>query len=111
MNKNVIAVFAAVCGLFMVSCDTPKDQRPSEKVSTDYVEPGMRSTSNVSDGGLDNTETTAHGSDATHGEATHEKVMPNHDQGDNTIQPADSVREQGETNTAAGAVQPGAKKH
>lgn len=110
MNKNVIAVFAAVCGLFMVSCDTPKDLRPGEKVSNDYVEPGMRSTSNVSDGGLEGTETTAHGSDATHGEATHEEVMPNHDQGANTIQPGDSVSEAAETNTAAGAVKPGAKK-
>jgi hypothetical protein len=106
MNKNVIAVFAAACGLFMASCDTPKDQRPGEKVSTDYVEPGTRSTSNVSDAGLDGGAE----SEAAHGEATHEEVMPNHDAGANTIQPGDSIKEAAETNTAAGAVQPGAKK-
>ncbi|MBC5775698.1 hypothetical protein H8S95_16590 [Pontibacter sp. KCTC 32443] len=107
MNKNVIAVFAAVCGLFMASCDTPKDYRPGEKVSTDYVEPGTRSTSNVSDAGV---KDIAEGGDAAHGASTHGEVMPNHDQGDNTIQPGDSVREAGETNTAAGAVKPSPKK-
>ncbi len=48
MNKNVLAVFAAVCGLFMVSCDTPSDLRPEEKVSVDFVEPGTRNTHNLS---------------------------------------------------------------
>ncbi|WP_162428157.1 hypothetical protein [Pontibacter pudoricolor] len=102
MNKNVIAVCAAICGLFMASCDTPKDLRPGEKVSTDYVEPGTRKTFNVSDAGLDG--------EAAHGKATHEEVMPNHDAGANSIQPGDSINEAAETNTAAGAVQPGAKK-
>lgn len=110
MNKNVIAVFAAACGLFMASCDTPKDLRPGEKVSNDTVEAGMRSTNNVSDAGIDGAKgDAAHGTE-THGEATHEEVMPNHDAGANTIQPGDSINEAAETNTAAGAVQPGAKK-
>lgn len=100
MNKNVIAVCAAVCGLFMASCDTPKDLRPGEKVSTDMVEPGTRSTFNVSDAG--NAEATAHGT--VQGHTDHEEVMPNHDAGANTIQPADSVSEAAETNTEAGAV-------
>ncbi|MEJ8804345.1 hypothetical protein [Pontibacter sp. H249] len=102
MNKNVIAVFAAVCGLFMASCDTPKDLRPGEKVSTDFVAPGMRSTFNVSDAGDD--EATMHKGDHSETEVKEVQVMPNHDMGDNTIQPGDSVREEGETNTAAGAI-------
>ncbi|MBB6609646.1 hypothetical protein H7F15_01215 [Pontibacter sp. Tf4] len=106
MNKNVIAVFAAVCGLFMASCDAPKDYRPGEKVSTDYVEPGTRKTFNVSDAGTE--EVAADGT--VQEEVTHEEVMPNHDAGANTLQPKDSINEAAETNTAAGAVQPGAKK-
>ncbi|NDK54928.1 hypothetical protein [Pontibacter fetidus] len=106
MNKNVIAVFAAACGLFMASCDTPKDQRPGEKVSTDYVEPGTRKTFNVSDAG---TAEVAEGG-AVQGETTHQEVMPNHDAGANTIQPGDSVSEAAETNTAAGAIKPGTTK-
>lgn len=105
MNKN-LAVFAAVCGLFMASCDTPKDYRPGEKASVDYVKPGTRGTFNVSDAG---NKEVAEGGD-THGKTTHGEVMPNHDQGDNTIQPGDSVREAGKTNTAAGAVKPGPEK-
>ncbi|MFD2246805.1 hypothetical protein [Pontibacter ruber] len=95
MNKNVLAVFAAVCGLFMVSCDTPKDLRPGAKVSVDYVEPGTRNTHNV---GKVN---------EVHGKETHEEkkeVMPNADLGGNTIQAGDSVRETKETNTEAGAI-------
>lgn len=107
MNKNVIAVFAAACGLFMASCDTPKDYRPGEKVSTDYVDPGTRGTSNVSDAG---NKEVAEGGEA-HEQTTHGEVLPNHDPGANTIQPGDSVKEAAETNTAAGAVKPGAKKH
>ena len=106
MNKNVIAVFAAVCGLFMASCDTPKDQRPGEKVSVDYVEPGTRSTFNVSDAG--NAEVAEGG--AVQGGTTHGEVMPNHDAGANTIEPGDSINEAAETNTPAGAVKPGATK-
>ncbi|PVY40407.1 hypothetical protein [Pontibacter virosus] len=97
MNKNVLAVFAAVCGLFMISCDTPKDLRPEAKVSNDTVPPGMRSTNNVSDLGGD---AAAHGAE---GHSTQKEVMPNHDQGANTIQPGDSVRESGVTNSEAGA--------
>ncbi|MBC5994063.1 hypothetical protein [Pontibacter cellulosilyticus] len=99
MNKNVIAVFAAVCGLFMASCDTPKDLRPGEKVSADMVEPGTRSTFNVSDAG--DPEIAAGG--AVQAPADKEQVMPNHDLGGNTIQKGDSVLEVTETNTEAGA--------
>lgn len=106
MNKNVIAVFAAVCGLFMASCDTPKDQRPGEKVSADYVEPGTRSTFNVSDAGT--AEVTEGGT--VQGEINHGEVMPNHDAGANTIEPGDSINEAAETNTAAGAIKPGVTK-
>ena len=103
MNKNVIAVFAVACGLFMASCDTPKDLRPGEKVSADYVEPGMRSTFNVSDAGDD--EATAHtAGDHSETQVKEQQVMPNHDMGENTIQPGDSVNEEGETNTKAGAI-------
>lgn len=96
MNKNVLAVFSAVCGLAMVSCDTPKDNRPSSKASVDYVQPGTRNTYNVSDMGGE--EHTAHGT--LHGT---ENIMPDRDTGGNTIQPGDSVRET-EVTTEAGAV-------
>ncbi|RIJ37572.1 hypothetical protein [Pontibacter oryzae] len=99
MNKNVIAVFAAACGLFMASCGTPSDLRPDEKVSTETVAPGTRHTFNVSDAG--NAEVTTHGT--VQGHPDKEQVMPNHDEGGNTIQPGDSVREVSETNTEAGA--------
>ena len=106
MNKNVIAVCAAVCGLFMASCDTPKDQRPGEKTSVDYVEPGTRSTFNVSDAGA---AEVAEGG-AVQGDVTHEEVMPNHDAGANDLSPGDSINEATETNTPAGAVKPGVTK-
>lgn len=98
MNKNVIAVFAAVCGLFMASCGTPSDLRPGEKVSTEYVEPGTRNTFNVSDAG---SPEVAPG--AVQGHTEKEVVMPDRDLGGNTIQPGDSVMEVTETNTEAGA--------
>jgi hypothetical protein len=98
MNKNVLAVFTVVCGLFMVSCDTPKDDRPSAKASVNTVPPGMRGTNNVSDAGGD---VAAYGAE---GRSTHQEVMPNHDQGANTIQPGDSIREDAKTNTGAGAI-------
>ncbi|GAB3203041.1 hypothetical protein ABID22_001209 [Pontibacter aydingkolensis] len=100
MNKNVIAVFAAVCGLFMVSCDTPKDLRPDNKVSNSTVEPGMRNTYNVSDAGG---EATAHAGDHSETHVKEDEVMPNHDMGGNTIQKGDSVKEATLTNTEAGA--------
>jgi hypothetical protein len=100
MNKNVIAVCAAVCGLFMSSCDIPKDLRPSDKASVDYVEPGTRNTFNVSDAGK---AEIAEGG-IIQGDVEHERVMPNHDQGANTIQPNDSINEAAETNTEAGAI-------
>lgn len=99
MNKNIIAVFAATCGLMMVSCDTPKDLRPSEKVSTDTVPPGHRSTFNVSDAG--NAEITEHG--IIQHTPDKDVVMPNHDMGGNTIVPGDSIVEETETNTEKGA--------
>ncbi|TXK51298.1 hypothetical protein FVR03_03560 [Pontibacter qinzhouensis] len=94
MNKNVVAVFAAVCGIVMITgCDTPKDQRPETKVSVDTVPPGTRNTHNV--GGVNE----------VHGHGTqHQEVMPNHDEGANTIQPGDSIDETGTTNTEAGAI-------
>lgn len=98
MNKNVLAVFAAVCGLFMISCDTPKDLRPGDKVSNDTVPPGTRNTYNVSDAGGDVNPS------GPEGHNSQKEVMPNHDQGANTIQPGDSVREGAKTNTEAGAV-------
>lgn len=99
MNKNVLAVFAAVCGLFMISCDTPKDLRPEAKVSNDKVPPGMRHTYNVSDAGGDEHAHTGGDHD------THQQVMPNHDQGTNTLQPGDSTREAtGTVNSESGAV-------
>jgi hypothetical protein len=94
MNKNVIAVFAAACGLSMASCDTPKDLRPEDKVSVDLVEPGTRNTHNV--GGVNEVHPNT--------KEEHQEVMPNHDSGDNEmLQPGDSIREAGETNTKAGA--------
>ena len=90
MNKNVVAVFAAVCGLFMVSCDTPKDLRPGEKVSVDLVEPGTRNSYNVEE------SVQPHSA----GE-TKQEVTPNHEQGGKA---ADTVNQTTETNTAAGAV-------
>ncbi|MCX2740637.1 hypothetical protein [Pontibacter anaerobius] len=98
MNKNVTAVFAAVCGLFMASCGTSSDLRPDEKVSVDTVEPGTRETFNVSDAG--SKEATA---GAVQGDIEHEQVMPDRDLGGNTLQPGDSVSEAVETNTKAGA--------
>ncbi|WP_299706505.1 hypothetical protein [uncultured Pontibacter sp.] len=80
----------------LISCDTPKDQRPSGKASVGEVAPGTRGTYNVSDAGGDVTVHEGHGAD--------KEVMPNHDQGANTIQLGDSIRERAETNTAAGAV-------
>ncbi|WP_266203550.1 hypothetical protein [Pontibacter kalidii] len=98
MNKNVTALFAAACGLFMASCGTPSDLRPNEKVSTDFVEPGTRKTFNVSDAGT--MEATA---GAVQGNEDHEQVMPDSDLGGNTLQPGDSVIEAVKTNTEAGA--------
>lgn len=86
MNKNVLAVFAAVCGLAMVSCDTPSDQRPGTKVSVDYVAPGQRNSPNLSDIGV--------GQRNTHGE----DVIMNHDPGANTIEAGDSIPEEATTN-------------
>ncbi|MDX5418803.1 MAG: hypothetical protein LPK09_06280 [Hymenobacteraceae bacterium] len=87
MNKNVLAVFAAVCGLFMISCGTSSDQRPSTKVSVSTVPAGMRSTYNVSDAAGE----VGH---AAHGhEAGHDQIMPNHDAGVNTIEKGDSISE------------------
>lgn len=101
MNKNVIAVCAAMCGLFMVSCDTPKDLRPGAKVSADTVAPGTRKTFNVSDAGT--AEITAQGT-VQPGHTEDQEIMPNHDAGVNTIQPKDSIDEEAETNTGAGAI-------
>ncbi|TPE45492.1 hypothetical protein [Pontibacter mangrovi] len=100
MNKNVIAVFAATCGMFMVSCGTPSDLRPGEKVSTETVEPGQRKTFNVSDAGT--LEETASGNVQEHVE--HGEVLPNHDPGAHSLQKGDSTNEEAETNTEAGAV-------
>ena len=86
MNKNVIAVFAAVCGLSMASCDTPKDLRPEEKVSVDFVEPGTRSTYNVGE------------VNEVHPPAHDEEVMPDHDLGGNSLMKGDSISETTETN-------------
>jgi hypothetical protein len=101
MNKNVIAAFAAACGLFMVSCDTPKDLRPGEKVSTEMVEPGTRSTFNVSDAGAPEV---TEGGIIQKSKVEHGEIMPDRDLGGNTIQPGDSIMEVTETNTKAGAV-------
>ncbi|WP_242921894.1 hypothetical protein [Pontibacter liquoris] len=91
MNKNVV-VLAAACGLFMVSCDTPSDLRPDEKVSVDVVEPGTRDTYNVGE------------VNSIYGENKKEKVMPVGDMGGNSIQAGDDTTSQRtETNTAEGA--------
>ena len=92
MNKNVIVAFAAVCGLFMASCGTPSDYRPETKVSVDYVEPGTRNTHNI--GKVNEVYDEAHDGE----------IMPDHDLGGNTIQKSDSVSEETETNSEAGAV-------
>lgn len=99
MNKNVIAVFTAVCGLFMASCGTPSDQRPGEKVSVDLVEPGTRNTFNVSDAG--EPEVAADGT--VQHEETREEVIPGRERGGNEINPADSTAEEVKTNSPAGA--------
>lgn len=91
MNKNLVVVFAAVCGLSMVSCGTPSDLRPDEKVSVDIVKPGTRDTYNVGE------------VNAIYNENDKEQVMPDRDLGGNSIQKADSVNETSETNTAEGA--------
>ncbi|WP_347157580.1 hypothetical protein [Pontibacter chitinilyticus] len=91
MNKNVLVIFAAVCGLSLTSCGDPSDLRPEEKVSVDLVEPGTRDTYNV---GKVN---------AIHDENDKEQVMPDRDLGGNTIQKGDSVSERSETNTKEGA--------
>ncbi|OKL40883.1 hypothetical protein [Pontibacter flavimaris] len=96
MNKNVTAVFAAACGMFMASCGAPSDLRPEEKVSIDTVEPGTRKTYNVSDAGTFG--------EGVEDEVKAEQVMPNHDAGANSIQPGDSVKEKAEINSEAGAV-------
>ncbi|MFD2999913.1 hypothetical protein ACFS7Z_06050 [Pontibacter toksunensis] len=94
MNKNIITVFAAVCGLFMVtSCETPSDLRPEAKVSVDYVEPGTRNTFNI---GKVN---------EVYPPANDGEVMPDRDLGGNEIQKADSLLEATETNTELGATQ------
>lgn len=91
MNKNVLVVFAAVCGLSMMSCGHSSDLRPGEKVSVDVVGPGMRTTYNI--GGVNE----------PYGETNKEQVMPDHDMGANSIQKKDSINEKAETNTAEGA--------
>ncbi|WP_114782891.1 hypothetical protein [Botryobacter ruber] len=92
MNKNVLAVFAAVCGLAMVSCDTPKDQRPGEKVSVDFVQPGTRNTHNIGN------------VNEVHGASHEQEVLPNHDPGANEmLHQGDSIREGAETNKVEGA--------
>ncbi|MHA6248520.1 hypothetical protein ACXYMU_11325 [Pontibacter sp. CAU 1760] len=92
MNKNITAVFAAICGLFLAtSCDTPSDLRPDQKVSVDTVEPGTRETYNV---GKVN---------EVYHESNESEVMPDRDLGGNTIQKGDSLLETTETNTVLGA--------
>ncbi|WP_018476292.1 hypothetical protein [Pontibacter roseus] len=105
MTKNILAVLAAGCGLFMTSCETPKDYRPESKVSVDYVQPGTRSTYNVSDMGAD-MPGDVHDAGHAKPETTEkrEEVMPNADLGGNTIQPGDSIKETTETNSEAGAI-------
>ena len=93
MNKNIFVILAAACGIAMASCDTPSDLRPGQKVSVDYVEPGMRNTHNVESSKM-----------GQHGHAQEQELMPNHDRGVNTIEPGDSVGETELTNTAEGAV-------
>ncbi|WP_162054116.1 hypothetical protein [Pontibacter pamirensis] len=90
MNKNITAVFAAICGLFMASCDTPSDLRPEDKVSVDYVEPGTRNTFNI---GKVN---------EVYPPSDEAEAMPDRDLGGNTLQPGDSILEATETNTVLG---------
>ncbi|WP_242926207.1 hypothetical protein [Pontibacter vulgaris] len=98
MNKNVLAVFAAVCGLFMVSCSTPSDQRPEEKVSVDTVAPGTRNTNNIE---------TEH---APMGHENEDEAMINHVQTggvhaeENKANEADSVSKPGNTAPKADSV-------
>ncbi|RAU84313.1 hypothetical protein [Pontibacter arcticus] len=100
MNKNVLSVLAAAtCALSLVSCDIPKDLRPEEKVSVDFVEPGTRSTYNVSDAGDNKGE--AAGTDS-HSEHKEDGAMLNHDPGANTIQKGDSIPEAAKANAAEG---------
>jgi len=87
-----MAAVVAACGLAMASCDTPKDLRPGEKVSVDFVEPGTRTADNRGNAGEGHAD--------THEE---QEVMPNHDAGGNSLQKGDSIQEATETNTAAGA--------
>jgi aspartate 1-decarboxylase len=91
MNKNIITAFSVFCALTIVSCDTPKDLRPGEKVSVDTIEPGTRFTHNV---GKNN---------VIHGESHKDEVLLNHDPGANeTLQKGDSIRETEETNSELG---------
>ena len=91
MNKNILTAFAAFCALTIISCDTPSDLRPEEKVSVDYVQPGTRYTHNV---GKVN---------EVYEESDKEEVMLNRDLGANEmLQKGDSVREEAETNSAVG---------
>lgn len=99
MNKNVTAVFAVVCGLFMASCDTPSDLRPDDKVSVDQVPPGQRSTFNVSDAG--GAEVSPAGVQHSEMHERDEDVL-NHDPGASSIQKGDSLREGAEYNEAEG---------
>jgi len=75
----------------MSSCDTPKDLRPEDKVSVDYVEPGTRSTYNI--GGVNE----------IYPESDESEVMPDRDLGENTIEKGDSIPETAETNSVEGA--------
>ncbi len=91
MNKNIVAAFTAVCALTLVSCDTPSDLRPENKVSVEYVEPGTRSTFNI---GKNN---------EIYEESDRDEVLLNHDPGANEmLQKGDSIRERAETNTSEG---------
>ncbi len=91
MNKNVIVVFAAVCGLSMMSCGDFSDLRPDKKVSVDVVEAGMRSTHNIG------------GAHDEYGQSKKQEVIPDHDMGTNSIKKGDTSNEKAKTNTAEGA--------
>lgn len=91
MNKNVVMVFAAVCGLSMMSCGDFSDLRPDKKASVDVVEAGMRSTHNIG------------GASDEYGEPHKQHVMPDHDMGANSIKKGVPIDEEAETNTAEGA--------
>lgn len=75
----------------MTSCETPKDLRPEDKVSVDYVEPGTRSTYNV--GKVNEVYPDTH---------DEQETMPDRDLGGNTLQKGDSIMEATETNTELG---------